>query len=454
MGRPSLTLVAGALVAISVPPAVAATPAEGETGKPGSPGRSWADSVSGVWNQEWAFTDHGSQKFEAMVEPRLDVTVADGIDLTARVRLRGDTVGKLGPDQRWPDNYAPLSGPWYNSAHVEIIPREIFLDLSGERLFARLGKQQVVWGQADGLKVLDVVNPQSYREFILDDFDVSRIPLWTVSLEFPLGGAASLQALWVPDTTYHELAEAGSPFSFTSPRLVPLPPAGQPPPPLLDADKPDNPVADSDAGLRLSAFVGGWDLTLNYFYHYHDAPVLFRIGTAQGQEAIRPTYKRNHLIGGTFSNAFGDLTLRGELAYNTDTYHVSQSNKENYVSESPELASVLGLDWQVSADILWSAQWFQSYLFDHESATVRDRTEQVASLLFQYDFDNASWRLHLLGLYSLNDEDALVQAKLSHWLRSNLEVWVGTDLFSGTRRGVFGEFRDNNRMLVGFEYGF
>ncbi len=32
------------------------------------------------------------------------------------------------------------------------------------------GKQQVVWDKADVLKVLDVVNPQSFRELILEDF--------------------------------------------------------------------------------------------------------------------------------------------------------------------------------------------------------------------------------------------------------------------------------------------
>jgi hypothetical protein len=41
--------------------------------------------------------------------------------------------------------------------------RELYLEAEWGRSYLTLGKQQVVWGKADGLKVLDVVNPQSFR---------------------------------------------------------------------------------------------------------------------------------------------------------------------------------------------------------------------------------------------------------------------------------------------------
>jgi len=48
--------------------------------------------------------------------------------------------------------------------------REFYLETDWGKSYFTFGKQQVVWGKADGLKVLDVVNPQSFREFILEDF--------------------------------------------------------------------------------------------------------------------------------------------------------------------------------------------------------------------------------------------------------------------------------------------
>jgi len=40
--------------------------------------------------------------------------------------------------------------------------------------------------------------------------------------------------------------------------------------------------------------------------------------------SIEPTYERSHLFGGTFSKAFGDLTLRAEIGYSTDRYFLYQ----------------------------------------------------------------------------------------------------------------------------------
>ena len=60
----------------------------------------------------------------------------------------------------------------------------------------------------------------------------------------------------------------------------------------------------------------------------------------------------------------------------------------------------------------------------------------------------------LLALHSIDYEDAMYQAKLKHWLSSDLEVWIGADLFEGDSFGLFGQFDDRDRFLLGFEYGF
>jgi hypothetical protein len=407
---------------------------------------------SGTWQHEWAWATQGSesQKFESIVQPRWDVSLANGLDLTAILRVRGDAVGDLGPTERRPPNYSDASAPWFSSGEAELSLRELYVDFRWGEADWRLGKQQVVWGQADGIKVLDVVNPQSFREFILDDFDDSRIPLWMANVSLPVGDAASLQLLWIPDTTYHELAELGTPFAFTTPRIVPAVPITG----LAEADKPDDPLADSDAGFALSGFVGGWDLSLNYLYRTLDAPVLPVRVRGPGLFRLEPEYRRSHLLGGTFSNAFGDVTLRGELAYNSDTFQPTDTLLDDAIAESAELSAVIGLDWALSMDTLLSAQFFNSTLFDHVDAMGRDEHEQLLTLLYQQDFANATWRVRGIGIHSVNDGDSQLQLRLSYWVSSALEVWVGADAFSGNRRGLFGQFDDNDRAVVGFEYGF
>tara|TARA_R110001599_G_scaffold353742_2_gene596078 strand:- start:63591 stop:65396 length:1806 start_codon:yes stop_codon:yes gene_type:complete len=412
----------------------------------------------GTWEQEWALEKGGhSQKFESLIEPRLEMGLTPGVELTAIARIRLDAVGDLGPDEDKPDNYSSINGPLYNDTYAEFSLRELYLDTRWSDSYWRIGKQQVVWGQADGIKVLDVVNPQSYREFILDDFDRSRIPLTMVNVEMPVGQDTTLQLLWIPDTTYHELAEFDTPYYITSPLLVPTAPAGVAVE-IRNPDVPDNAIDDSDIGGRISGFWGGWDVTINYLYHYQDAPVLYQEVkfTPGGVLAtVSPEYERNHMTGGTLSNAFGDFTLRAEVAYNTDTFQISQDISSGGIADSAELGSVIGLDWQLgSYDTLVSAQWFQSHLFDYDSSIYRDKTEHNLSLYYQRDFANETWQFNALALYSVNNQDSLIQAKLKYFWRSNLEVWLGADIFSGDSEGIYGQFRNYDRMLLGLELGF
>jgi hypothetical protein len=389
---------------------------------------------SGTWQHEWAWATQGSesQKFESIVQPRWDVSLANGLDLTAILRVRGDAVGDLGPTERRPPNYSDASAPWFSSGEAELSLRELYVDFRWGEADWRLGKQQVVWGQADGIKVLDVVNPQSFREFILDDFDDSRIPLWMANVSLPVGDAASLQLLWIPDTTYHELAELGTPFAFTTPRIVPAVPITG----LAEADKPDDPLADSDAGFALSGFVGGWDLSLNYLYRTLDAPVLPVRVRGPGLFRLEPEYRRSHLLGGTFSNAFGDVTLRGELAYNSDTFQPTDTLVDDAIAESAELSAVIGLDWALSMDTLLSAQFFNSTLFDHVDAMGRDEHEQLLTLLYQQDFANATWRVRGIGIHSVNDGDSQLQLRLSYWVSTGRTFRAWNRAWGGLRRGV------------------
>lgn len=63
-------------------------------------------------------------------------------------------------------------------------PRELFLDLGFQgalsRLSFRIGKQQVVWGEADLFRSIDVVNPLDLRQngAVGEDFSDFRQPLW------------------------------------------------------------------------------------------------------------------------------------------------------------------------------------------------------------------------------------------------------------------------------------
>jgi len=428
-----------------------------------------AADFSGTWQQQWSLDSHGNtQQFESLIDSEWNHSFSGlgrGWDMTLIARIKIDGSDQLGHSVEPSDNFSSINGPLLKSQHAQLNIREWYWDTEMAGSYWRIGKQQVVWGQADGLKVLDVVNPQSYREFSLDEFSDSRLPLWMLNIELPTSGDGSWQLLWIPDLSYHQLADAGSDYAFSSPLLVPQIPEQLLPilsAVSLEQHKPVSPLKDSDIGLRYATFAGGWDLTANYLYHYRDAAVYYQ--SLEGSELkIDAGFERSHLLGGTASKAFGDFTLRTELGYNSHSFQLLDSQSEQAmqnllrqqgVHQSAELSSVIGLDWQGPADTMISAQWFQSYLLvDHEDLQ-RPQQDHILSLLYRQNFANESWEFEALTLYGLEQQDSSIQLQLSYILESNLELWLSADLFSGPTTSMLGQFNQSERLSLGFEWGF
>jgi len=71
--------------------------------------------------------------------------------------------------------------------------RELYVDTEAAGWALRLGKQQVVWGTADGIKLLDIINPTDFRELNQNAMEDSRIPVWMINAERDIGDNGNFQ---------------------------------------------------------------------------------------------------------------------------------------------------------------------------------------------------------------------------------------------------------------------
>lgn len=394
------------------------------------------------------------QKAEITLQPTLETSLPGGFSLTMIARLRADPADELQPGSPTQDEVWHPSRSLQIGSVTDLALRELYVYRRYGRLALTLGKQQVVWGTADGLKVLDVVDPQDYREFILDDFSDSRLPLWTANVEIDLTGL-QLQLLWIPDRSYHEIPRDGALYAFTSPELVPPRPAA-PPTVVEGARRPERFFADSDAGLRLSGRAAGWDLSLNYLYAYDDAPVLVR-STEFGDDGlvttIRPEYRRTHYVGGSFATARGALVVRGEAAYASDFYLYSTNLVDaDGVAGGWRLSYVFGVDWFAPLDLLASVQMFQQYTGTNASQTPQEGWTTIPTLLLRKAFAGDRAVAQTFWLHDVDRGDGLIRASLRYDLRDDLAVATGFDVFYGDDDGIFGEFDDNDHVVFEVEY--
>jgi hypothetical protein len=373
------------------------------------------------------------------------------LKLTASGRVRADVFDTLEPGNPPQRELAKGTRTLSIGDRIELELRELHVQRTFRQGLLTLGKQQVVWGRSDGLKVLDVVNPQNFREFILDDFARSRIPLWMANVESPLGDFV-VQVLWVPDQSAHRLAPAGAPFAFTAPSLRP-----GPPPPFVPAttavDRPNRLLADADVGIRVARLWKGWDLTANYLFHYDDRPVILGPQPPEGTAPnLTATYRRSHLGGGSFANAFGPVALRGEIAASFDRFFPAKNSLADPPVQSPGVAYVIGCDWLAPRGLFLSVQLFQDRVVRHASELAREPVETTTTLFARRAFRQDTMTLQVMWLQGVSSGDGLVRPLMTYAVSDAVSVWIGVDVFYGQRGGLFGQFDQNDRLAAGIRF--
>ncbi len=164
------------------------------------------------------------QVSQFQLNPEMTIRTEDFGRFTSLFRIRHQTGGGLLNSNINYQGFGQASKPIDIGEKRTIELRELYWEKNIGNHYLTLGKQQIVWGKTDGLKLLDIVNPQSYIEFILEDFEESRSPLWSANVEFNTGENSTLQLLWIFDKSVHTLPTQEGLYAFSSPRIVPSAP--------------------------------------------------------------------------------------------------------------------------------------------------------------------------------------------------------------------------------------
>jgi hypothetical protein len=393
------------------------------------------------------------QKAEFLVKPELEIPFTKNFRFKALGRVYAEFLDNLEPKEPNQEEVSEYSKRFIAGDLFEAELREFYFDWKIKKHYLTVGKQQIVWGKADGLKILDVVNPTNMREFLLDDFDNSRIPLWSVKTDLNLK-IAKLQLLWIPDQTYHDIP--GAKAAFFPIAFFPAPPEGLRivQTPLV---KPDRVIEDADAGARLSAFIKGWDVTLNYLYAYDDFPVAqvnVNSDSTGPYLIITPLYKRYHLTGGTFTNSFGKFAVRGEVGVFLDkTFSSSDPAARDGLFKSNQVMGVLGFDYSGISNSLISFQVFEDHVFSDTEIMGRSQSETYASLLLNRNFKNETITAEVIGVQNINRGDGFVRPRVKYQVLSNLNLALGGDVFYGDEKGLFGQFVKRTRVTFNIQWG-
>lgn len=375
------------------------------------------------------------------------------LDLSRNGQFSEDVKWKIGFRLDYDAAYALADyypQPVRQDQRQEFLLRENYLDISAGDFDYRLGRQHVVWGEMVGVFVADVVSAQDTREFILQDFDVLRIPQWAARAEY-FKNDFHAEALWIPVPSFDEIGKPGADF-FPYPMSGPGPGGTV----FLDEEIPARKLANSNFGLRLSALRNGWDISSFYYHSLDSAPTFFREITAGPAPAF--IYQARHepidQIGGTLTKDFYSMVLKGELVY-TDgrKFNVTDITQADGLVNQNTLDYALGLDFALPAETRLNLQVFQRIFFAYDPDIGLDKRESYASILL-----NGKLRQKLeaeaMLIHSLNRSDWLFRPRLSWNFERDWRLMMELDVFGGPPTGLFGRFDNNDRAYTEMRYSF
>ncbi len=339
----------------------------------------------------------------------------------------------------------------YFDRELEIGLREAYLDLYFKNFDIRVGKQQVIWGKAEGVFITDVVSPKDLREFLLPDFDEIRTGITAVKLNY-FSGAHSIEAVWTPVFTPTQMPEQGS--IWAPKMLFPMQPVWD-----YSTSEVKPSLENSEVYLRYSMMGSAFDFELVGGHFFYDDPSMFvtRQMDMQTQQltglTVRPEYQRVSMGGGSFSLPLGGLVLRGEGAYYTGR-HFQTANPMATGSkvQKDNLHYMAGLDY-ILGGVRLSAQFIQEYILDYDDAINNNEIENTMTFLAKKDFLREKLWLELFAYIGLNNGDALIRPKASYSLADGFELIAGANLFVGNE-GRFGQYDNNDMLYMKLKYNF
>ena len=402
---------------------------------------------------EFGYSDLEGASTQEVVRlaPRLDAVLSQQTRLVLEGRLRLDFADKLEPGEVNVASYSSLSRPLVFGDFGVADIRDAYFERSLPNGVLRLGKQQIGWGKLDGIKVLDVLNPQDLREFILDDFGESRISLWSLYLDATVSGWRTELAI-IPDNTGHAIPAPGAWFELTAPRYRYG--AGQDDPAIPTATRRDAVSVDTSAfALRVSRHVGLVEIGA-MAYSGMDHEPLGRLISTNGETLVERYYERREVLGLSAETAIGSVALRAEVSFQPGRAFNTRTASTLAVTSLDQVRAGFGLDVSGPWGLFINVQYLYDDVRQAPDSLVRPETDRIATMFLRRNFSYDTVKLTAKWYRALDVGDAMYSLALGFTLGDSTEMEIAAESFEGSATGIFGQFHDRDRVTLELKHTF
>lgn len=315
------------------------------------------------------------------------------------------------------------------------------------KLDLKVGRQIIVWGKSDNIRVTDVLNPLDLREPGLTDLEDLRLPEAMTRLDFYYG-KWSISGIAIHEHRYNKNPVYGHDFF---PFEQPLPPEKEP------ATSLDN----TEFAAAINGIFTGWDLSFYYADIYSD----------RAHVELFPYPLQYHapvtMLGAAVNVAQGNFLWKTEAAYfdgikfSDDSFYMAGMMPVRVLGQGTyaRIDVLLGVEYSGFDDTTISFEAVnRHYANFSESAEAfgekRDRFQSATRI--SRDFMNETLNLTVLAsIYGLKGEDgAIYRFTAEYDWTDEIEIIGGVVLYNSGELTELSNIAYNDRVYCDIKYSF
>ena len=308
----------------------------------------------------------------------------------------------------------------------------------GDSLDFKTGRQIVVWGKSDNLRITDILNPLDVRQPGMLDIRDLRLPMAMSKLDYYTGNW-NLSTMVIHEPRFNKVPVYNGEF-YPGNSAAP------------HTDEPSASMDNQQFAAALNGVFSGWDLSLYTAFVFDNQP---HVEVTDTSGLVRQ-YSRIKMGGISADLALGNWLFKTEAAF-LDGLNFFNVPEKNF----SRLDFLLGLEYSGFTETSISIELANRHLFDFDSRLEELPDGQMRNLVqsaLRVNRDFMHDTLHLMLLLSsygvLGEDGAFQRYQVEYDLRDNIMVKGGLVFYQSGDVLAFQEIGDNDRLFFELEYRF
>ncbi len=312
----------------------------------------------------------------------------------------------------------------------------------------KVGRQVLTWGTGDYIFINDLF-PKDWESFLIGrDDEYLKAPSDAIKTSLYMD-LFNLDLVYTPRFNPDRFVD-GERLSYFNPQLGRL--AGED---VRVRTRDRNEwFHDSETALRLSRYVGGYDLALYGYRGFWKSPLGFDPGRGKATFPRLSAYgasARGRLLGGIGNIEVGYYDSRDD-----------RGGRDPFVPNS-QVRFLAGYEQEVATDFIVGAQYYVEHMLDYgayrrslpSGSHAADENQHLLTLRLTRLAMHQNLKLSLFTFYSPSDQDAYLRPNVHYRVSDHWSVEGGANIFFGRERHTFfGQFEDNSSVYFGMRYSF